>query len=114
MMIIFNLHLILQLTIICYWIFTCYKIIKRKKYIELPIFYGLLFSALAILSILCMELTFNKGDLTFNNWGWYPTNILLSYTFNIIVAYFRKHKKELKSIEDAIESCNLNIKQNDL
>ena len=108
-----------QLIIICYWIFTCYKIIKRKKYIELPIFYGLLFSALAILSILCMELTFNKGDLTFNNWGWYPTNILLAYillayTFSVILEYFKNHRKNIKAIEKSIETYNSNIKQNDL
>ena len=114
MMLTYNLHLMLQLIIICYWIFTCYKIIKRKKYIETPIFYGLLFSALVILSVLCMELTFNKGDLTFNNWGWYTTNILLSYTFNVILEYFKNHRKNLKAIEKTIETCNSNIKQNDL
>ena len=111
---IYNIHLFLQLFIICCWIYTTYNIFKRKKYVQKPIYYGLLFSSFAILSVLIMELSFNKGDLTFNNWGWYPINVLLNYTFNLIVNYFKRHKKELKSIEDAIESCNLNIKQNDL
>lgn len=111
---IYNIHLFLQLFIICCWISTLYNIIKRKKYVQKPIFYGLLFSSFAILSVLIMELSFNKGDLTFNNWGWYPTNLLLNYTFNLIVGYFKKHKKELKSIEESIDHCNLNIKQNDL
>ena len=111
---IYNIHLFLQLFIICYWIYTNYNIIRKRKYVQNPIFYGLVFSSFAILSVLIMELSFNKGDLTFNNWGWYPTNVLLNYTFNLIVNYFKRHKKELKSIEDAIESYNLNIKQNDL
>ena len=111
---IYNIHLFLQLFIICYWIYTNYNIIRKRKYVQKPIFYGLLFSSFATLSILIMELSFNKGDLTFNNWGWYPTNVLLNYTFNLIVNYFKRYKKELKSIEDAIESGNLNIKQNDL
>ena len=111
---IYNFHLFLQLFIICCWIYTTYNIIKRKKYIQVPIFYGLLFSSFAILSVLIMELSFNKGDLTFNNWDWYLTNILLNYTFNLIVNYFKSHKKELKSIEKSIETHNLNIKQNDL
>ncbi len=113
-MLIYNFHLFLQLFIICCWIYTIYNIIKRKKYVQNPIFYGLVFSSFGIISILIMEVTFNKGDLTFNNWGWYSTNVLLNYTFNLIVNYFKRHKKELKSIEDAIESYNLNIKQNDL
>ena len=107
-------HLFLQLFIICYWIYTVYNIIKRKKYVQKPVFYGLLFSSFATLSVLIMELSFNKGDLTFNNWGWYPTNLLLNYTFNLIVGYVKKYKKELKSIEESIDRCNLNIKQNDL
>ena len=111
---IYIIHLFLQLFIICYWIYTNYNIIRKRKYIQNPIFYGLIFSSFGIISVLIMEVTFNKGDLTFNNWGWYPTNVLLNYTFNLIVNYFKRHKKELKSIEDAIESCNLNIKQNDL
>ena len=111
---IYNIHLFSQLFIICYWIYTNYNIIRKRKYVQKPIFYGLLFSSFATLSILIMELSFNKGDLTFNNWGWYPTNVLLNYTFNLIVNYFKRYKKELKSIEDAIESGNLNIKQNDL
>ena len=116
-MTIYNFHLFLQLFIICCWIYTTYNIFKRKKYIQNPILYGLLFSSFAILSVLSvlnMEVTFNKGDLTFNNWGWYPTNVLVNYTFNLIVNYFKRHKKELESIEDTIESRNLNIKQNDL
>ena len=76
--------------------------------------FGAALASFATLSVLIMELSFNKGDITFNNWGWYPTNVLLNCTFNLIVNYFKRHKKELKSIEDAIESCNLNIKQNDL
>ena len=111
---IYIIHLFLQLFIICYWIYTTYNIFKRKKYVQKPIYYGLLFSSFAILSVLIMEVTFNKGDLTFNNWGWYPTNILLSYTFNLILEYFKNHKKNLKAIEKTIESYNLNIKQNDL
>ena len=111
---IYNIQLFLQLFIICYWIYTNYNIIRKRKYVQNPIFYGLIFSSFAIISGLIMEVTFNKGDLTFNNWGWYPTNVLLNYTFNLIVNYFKSHKKELKSIEDAIESYNLNIKQNDL
>ena len=111
---IYNIHLFLQLFIICYWIYTNYNIIRKRKYVQNPIFYGLVFSSFAIVSVLIMELSFNKGDLTFNNWGWYPTNILLNCTFNLIAGYFKKHKKELKSIEETIESCNLNIKQNDL
>ena len=92
-------HLFLQLFIICYWIYTVYNIIKRKKYVQKPVFYGLLFSSFATLSVLIMELSFNKGDLTFNNWGWYPTNLLLNYTFNLIVGYVKKYKKELKKIK---------------
>ncbi len=111
---IYIIHLFLQLFIICYWIYTNYNIIRKRKYIQNPIFYGVIFSSFGIISVLIMEVTFNKGDLTFNNWGWYPTNVLLNYTFNLIVNYFKRHKKELKSIEDAIESCNSNIKQNDL
>ena len=111
---IYNFHLFLQLFIICYWIYTIYNIFKRKKYVQNPIFYGLLFSSFAVLSVLIMELSFNKGDLTFNNWGWYPTNILLSYTFNLILEYFKNHKKNIKAIEKSIETCNSNIKQNDL
>ena len=111
---IYIIHLFLQLFIICYWIYTIYNIIKRKKYVQNPIFYGLLFSSFAVLSVLIMELSFNKGDLTFNNWGWYPTNILLSYTFNLILEYFKNHKKNLKAIEKTIETCNSNIRQNDL
>lgn len=111
---IYNIHLFLQLFIICYWIYTNCNIIRKRKYTQNPIFYGLLFSSFAIVSVLIMEVTFNKGDLTFNNWGWYPTNILLNYTFNLIVNYFKKHKKELKSIEDTIDNYNLNIEQNDL
>ena len=113
-MLIYTFHLFLELFIICYWIYTNYNIIKRKKYVQKPIFYGLLFSSFATVSVLIMELSFNKGDLTFNNWGWYPTNILLSYTFNLIIEYFKNHKKELKSIEESIDRYNLNIKQNDL
>ena len=111
---IYNIHLFLQLFIICYWIYTNYNIIRKRKYIQNPIFYGLVFSSFGIISVLIMEVTFNKGDLTFNNWGWYPTNVLLNYTFNLIVNYFKKHKKELKSIEKSIESNNTNNKQNDL
>ena len=111
---IYIIHLFLQLFIICYWIYTNYNIIRKRKYIQNPIFYGLIFSSFGIISILIMEVTFNKGDLTFNNWGWYPTNILLSYTFNLILEYFKNHKKNLKAIEKTIETCNLNIKQNDL
>ena len=111
---IYNIHLFLQLFIICCWIYTIYNIIRKRKYIQIPIFYGVLFSSFAVASVLIMELSFNKGDLTFNNWGWYPTNILLSYTFNLITGYFKKHKKELKSIEKSIESNNTNNKQNDL
>ena len=111
---IYNIHLLLQLFIICYWIYTNCNIIKKKKYVQNPIYYGLLFSSFAILSVLIMELSFNKGDLTFNNWGWYPTNILLSYTFNLILEYFKNHRKNLKAIEKTIETCNSNIKQNDL
>ena len=66
-MTIYNFHLFLQLFIICCWIYTTYNIFKRKKYIQKPIFYGILFSSFAILSVLIMELSFNKGDLTFNN-----------------------------------------------
>ena len=111
---IYNIHLFLQLFIICYWIYTNYNIIRKRKDVQNPIFYGLVFSSFGIISVLIMEVTFNKGDLTFNNWGWYPTNILLSYTFNLIIEYFKNHKKELKSIEESIETCNSNIKQNDL
>ena len=111
---IYNIHLFLQLFIICCWIYTTYNIIRKRKYVQNPIFYGLVFSSFGIISVLIMEVTFNKGNLTFNNWGWYPTNVILKYTFNLIVNYFKRHKKELKSIEDTIESCNLNIKQNDL
>ena len=111
---IYNIHLFLQLFIICYWIYTNYNIIRKRKYVQNPIFYGLLFSSFGIISVLIMEVTFNKGDLTFNNWGWYPTNVLLNCTFNLIVNYFKKHKKELKSIEKTIETYNSNIKQNDL
>lgn len=111
---IYNIHLFLQLFIICYWIYTNCNIIRKRKYLQNPIFYGLLFSSFGIISVLIMEATFNKGDLTFNNWGWYPTNVLLNYTFNLIVNYFKKHKKELKSIEKTIETYNSNIKQNDL
>lgn len=111
---IYNFHLFLQLFIICCWIYTTYNTFKRKKYVQKPIYYGLLFSSFAILSVLIMELSFNKGDLTFNNWGWYPTNILLSYTFNLILEYFKNHRKNLKAIEKTIETCNSNIKQNDL
>ena len=111
---IYNIHLFLQLFIICYWIYTNYNIIRKRKYVQNPIFYGLLFSSFAIVSVLIMELSFNKGDLTFNNWGWYPTNMLLSYTFNLIAEYFKNHKKNLKAIEKTIETYNSNIKQNDL
>ena len=111
---IYNIHLFLQLFIICYWIYTNYNIIRKRKYVQNPIFYGLVFSSFATLSVLIMELSFNKGDLTFNNWGWYPTNILLSYTFNLILEYFKNHRKNLKAIEKSIETCNSNIKQNDL
>jgi hypothetical protein len=107
---IYNIHLFLQLFIICYWIYTNYNIIRKRKYVQNPIFYGLIFSSFGIISVLIMEVTFNKGDLTFNNWGWYPTNVLLNYTFNLIVNYFKKHKKELKSIEEAIDKGNLNLK----
>ena len=86
---IYNIHLFLQLFIICYWIYTNYNIIRKRKYVQNPIFYGLVFSSFAIVSVLIMELSFNKGDLTFNNWGWYPTNVLLNYTFNLIVNYFK-------------------------
>ena len=103
---IYNFHLFLQLFIICYWIYTNYNIIRKRKYVQKPIFYGLLFSSFAILSVLIMELSFNKGDLTFNNWGWYPTNILLSYTFNLIIEYFKNHRKNLKTIEKTIETNN--------
>ena len=113
-MTIYNFHLVLQLFIICCWIYTTYNIFKRKKYVQKPIYYGLLFSSFAMLSMLIMELSFNKGDLTFYNWGWYPTNSLLSYTFNLILEYFKNHRKDLKEIEKTIETCNLNIKQNDL
>ena len=111
---IYNIHFFSQLFIICYWIYTNCNIIKKRKYVQNPIFYGLIFSSFGTLSVLIMELSFNKGDLTFNNWGWYPINVLLNSTFNLVVNYFKKHKKELKSIEESIESCNLNIKQNDL
>ena len=111
---IYNIHLFLQLFIICYWIYTNYNIIRKRKYVQNPIFYGLVFSSFGIISVLIMEITFNKGDLTFNNWGWYPTNLLLTYTFNLIVNYFKKHEKEIKSIKESIESRNSNIKQNDL
>ena len=111
---IYNIHLFLQLFIICYWIYTNYNIIRKRKYVQNPIFYGLIFSSFAIVSVLIMELSFNKGDLTFNNWGWYPTNLLLNYTFNLIVNYFKKHEKGIKSIKESIESRNSNIKQNDL
>ena len=111
---IYNIHLFLQLFIICYWIYTNYNIIRKRKYVQNPIFYGLVFSSFGIISVLIMEVTFNKGDLTFNNWGWYPTNILLSYTFNLIIEYFKNHKKNIKAIEKSIETYNLNIKQNDL
>ena len=111
---IYNIHLFLQLFIICCWIYTIYNIIRKRKYVQKPIFYGLLFSSFATLSVLIMELSFNKGDLTFNNWGWYPTNILLSYTFNLIIDYFKNYKKNLKAIEKTIESNNTNNKQNDL
>ena len=113
-MLIYNIHLFLQLFIICYWIYTNCNIIKKRKYVQNPIFYGLIFSSFGIISVLIMEVTFNKGDLTFNNWGWYPTNVLLSYTFNLIVEYFKNHRKNLKAIEKTIETCNSNIKQNDL
>ena len=113
-MTIYNFHLFLQLFIICCWILTIYNIIKRKKYVQKPIFYGLLFSSFAVLSVLIMELSFNKGDLTFNNWGWYPTNILLAYTFNLILEYFKNHRKNIKAIENSIEINNTNIKENDL
>lgn len=113
-MTIYNIHLFLQLFIICCWIYTTYNIFKRKKYVPVPIFYGLLFSSFAELSVLIMELSFNKEDLTFNNWGWYPTSILLSYTFNLVLGYFKNHRKDLKTIEKSIETYNLNIKQNDL
>ena len=111
---IYNSHLFLQLFIICYWIYTNYNIIRKRKYVQNPIFYGLVFSSFGIVSVLIMELSFNKGDLTFNNWGWYPTNILLSYTFNLILEYFKNHKKNLKAIEKSIETNNTNLKQNDL
>lgn len=111
---IYNIHLFLQLFIICYWIYTNYNIIRKRKYVQNPIFYGLVFSSFAIVSVLIMELSFNKGYLTFNNWGWYPTNILLSYTFNLIIEYFKNHRKNIKAIEKSIETYNLNIKQNDL
>ena len=111
---IYNIHFFSQLVIICYWIYTNYNIIRKRKYVQNPIFYGLLFSSFATLSVLIMELSFNKGDLTFNNWGWYPTNILLSYTFNLILEYFKNHRKNLKAIEKSIETCNSNTKQNDL
>ena len=111
---IYNIHLFLQLFIISYWIYTNYNIIRKRKYVQNPIFYGLLFSSFAVLSVLIMELSFNKGDLTFNNWGWYPTNILLAYTFNLILEYFKNHRKNIKAIEKSIETCNSNIKQNDL
>ena len=111
---IYNFHLFLQLFIICCWIYTIYNIFKRKKYVQNPIYYGLLFSSFAILSVLIMELSFNKGDLTFNNWNWYFTNLLLNYTFNLIVEYFKNHRKNLKAIEKSIETYNLNIKENDL
>ena len=111
---IYNIHLFLQLFIICCWIYTNYNIIRKRKYVQNPIFYGLLFSSFATLSVLTMELSFNKGDLTFNNWGWYPTNLLLNYTFNLILEYFKNHRKDLKAIEKSIETCNSNIKQNDL
>ena len=107
---IYNSHLFLQLFIICCWIYTTYNTFKRKKYIQNPIFYGLLFSSFAILSVLIMELSFNKGDLTFNNWCWYPTNILLSYTFNLIIEYFKNHKKNINAIEKSIETNNTNLK----
>ena len=113
-MTIYNFHLFLQLFIICCWIYAIYNIFKRKKYVQNPIYYGLLFSSFAVLSVLIMELSFNKGDLTFNNWGWYPTNLLLNYTFNLILEYFKNHRKDLKAIEKFIDRCNLNIKQNDL
>ena len=111
---IYNIHLFLQLFIICCWMYTIYNIIKKGKYIQIPIFYGVLFSSFAVLSVLIMELSFNKGDLTFNNWGWYPTNILLNCTFNLIAGYFKNHRKNLKAIEKSIETYNLNIKENDL
>ena len=111
---IYNIHLFLQLFIICYWIYTNYNIIRKRKYVQNPIFYGLVFSSFAIVSVLIMELSFNKGDLTFNNWGWYPTNILLSYTFNLIIEYFKNHRKNIKAIEKSIEINNTNIKENDL
>ena len=111
---IYNIHLFLQLFIICYWIYTNYNIIRKRKYVQNPIFYGLLFSSFATVSILIMELSFNKGDLTFNNWGWYPTNILLAYTFSLILEYFKNHRKNIKAIEKSIETYNSNIKQNDL
>ena len=113
-MTLYNFHLFLQLFIICCWIYTIYNIFKRKKDIQNPIFYGLLFSSFAVLSVLIMELSFNKGNLTFNNWGWYPTNILLSYTFNVILEYFKNYRKNLKEIEKSIETYNSNTKQNDL
>ena len=113
-MTIYNFHFFLQLFIICYWIYTNYNIIRKRKYVQNPIFYGLLFSSFATLSVLIMEFSFNKGDLTFNNWGWYPTNILLSYTFNLVLEYFKNHRKDLKAIEKSIETCNSNIKENDL
>ena len=111
---IYNIHLFLQLFIICYWIYTNYNIIRKRKYVQNPIFYGLVFSSFGIISVLIMEVTFNKGNLTFNNWGWYPTNMLLSYTFNLIIEYFKNHKKDIKAIEKSIETYNSNIKQNDL
>ena len=111
---IYNIHLFLQLFIICYWIYTNYNIVRKRKYVQNPIFYGLVFSSFGIISVLIMEVTFNKGNLTFNNWGWYPTNMLLSYTFNLIIEYFKNHKKDIKAIEKTIESFNSNIKQNDL
>lgn len=103
---IYIIHLFSQLFIICYWIYTNYNIIRKRKYVQNPIFYGLVFSSFPILSVLIMELSFNKGDLTFNNWGWYTTNILLSYTFNLILEYFKNHRKNLKTIEKSIETNN--------
>ena len=91
-----DIHLIFQIIVFLVWLALLPFLFLNKKITPKNVFYGMLFSVLMILNSLIRETLKHDFDMSWNEWQWYPANLLTAFVYYSVIKSYSTRENRVK------------------
>lgn len=85
-----EIHLILQLINVIAWIVVIVFLLINRKMTPINVFYIMLLASSMTVHSLVREVVRNDYKMDWNTWEWYPTNLVATLAYYLIIKSFSK------------------------